>query len=317
MDARQGRHTWNHPIPVYLLEANQQRVGILDIIDKEAENLLATLRTQKPSIFAGQIATPIERILDALDVEVTNSTHSSALGITERVGPTIQIRLNKNQHYFRRRFTLAHELGHLWLNQIAGPFTFEELAKTKHTNHEEEFLCDVFASSVLMPKPTILSYLQEPEFTRTNLNRIAAEFKVSISAVLRRLACLRGAILLFWSEISNPLKENSQTTARIEFVYPNLRQLNDYFVPLYCTARDTRFEPNIILRSFEEQSDLTDNVTIRTFGSLPDGVYRLHNIFFNRWSRGTNSLTHIGLGRNRCDMVSIIELPRTLPSVIQ
>jgi hypothetical protein len=310
MDARQSRYKWNHPIPVYLLEANEQRVGILDIIDKETENLLSTLRTQRPSIFSGEVATPIERILDELNVQVTNLIHSRALGITERVGSTVQIKLNKHQHYFRRRFTLAHELAHVWLNQIAGPFTFDELARTKDTNHEEEFLCDVFASSVLMPKPAILSYLQEDEFTRVNLNRIATEFKVSISAVLRRLACLRDAILLFWSEICNPLKENSQTAARIEFVYPNLRQLHDYFVPLYCTASDTRFEPNIILRSFEEQSDITGNVTIRGLGSLPDGVYRVHNIFFNRWSSDTNSLTHIGRRRNRCDMVSILELPK-------
>lgn len=305
MEVRNNRSKWNHPIPVSLFKTHA-REGILEIIDQETESLLRDLKARNPSILSTEIPIPIETILDLLDLRVTRLNGSKASGITQQEGSKLTIKLNTKQHYFRQRFTMAHELGHVWLNRIAGPFSFDELTKTKDTNHEVEFLCDVFASSLLMPKTVLLPYIRNDAIDRTTLFRIATDFKVSVSAVLRRLACVRGSLLLFWREIANPLKSDSECVERIEHVYPNLKQLHDYFVPLYSTARDTRFSPNIFVKSLEEQSDVSADVCIKDFGSLPEGTYRVHNIFFKR---PTKTMYQDMLGmRSSFDMATILDV---------
>jgi Zn-dependent peptidase ImmA (M78 family) len=308
---RSDKTKWQHPIPNSLIRNYKDEVGILDIIDLEVESLFKNLRESNAKIFSvGDVCTPIEKIVQALNVDVTTFKHSKALGITKYVGAKMQVAINSTtQHYFRHRFTLAHELGHICLSQVAGPFTYHELAQTENSNHEEEFLCDLFAAAILMPKSTMGQYLEgDSEISLSTINRIARAFKVSKSAVLRRLACLKKSLLLFWSETENPLTEGSDKALRITSVYPNLHQLSTYFIPLYCTANEERFEPNIILESLEKEISISRSVLIRDLGSLPEGYYTMHNIFFRRWSKELYYPEQNIRSQRLYDMSTLIEL---------
>lgn len=302
---------WQHPIANLLLSNYKSEVGILDIIDLEVESLLNKIRKNDPKIFSTEdVFTPIEKIAQALNVDLKTCGNSRSLGTSKVIGTKVQIAIKtENQHYFRQRFTIAHELAHICLSQLAGPFTYNEIAQAGRSNYEEEFLCDLFASALLMPHSAIKQYLdREPAISLRMINGIAKDFKVSKSAVLRRVACVKKCLLLFWSEIENPLTKGSDKTERIVSVYPNISQLSTYFIPLYCTAHDERFEPNLIVESLEKETSISGKVLIKNLGSLPEGTYNIHNIFFRRWSKDIDYYEQIHTLKHLYDMFTFIEL---------
>jgi Zn-dependent peptidase ImmA (M78 family) len=318
MSVHSDRATWRHPISISLLNKHGNEMDMLRVLDLEVEALLAKIKRSSPQFFSsGEIFTPIEKIARTLNIDLTTSKHLRALGTTKHKGTKYQVTINtKSQHYFRQRFTIAHEMGHICLNQLAGPFTFHELAQTKDTHFEEEYLCDLFASSILMPKSVIKQYLEdERSISLKTVNQIASDFKVSKSAVLRRIACVTGSLLLFWSEVENPLTEGSEKAERITSIYPNLHQLSKYYIPLYCTASNHRFSPNLIAECLETQSSISGVVKITGLGSLPSGDYKTHCIFFNRWARNAISPNDIRGSQRLCDIATLIELKEYVPLI--
>lgn len=311
MSVHSDRATWRHPISISLLSSHGNEIDMLDVLDLEVEALLANIKKGNPEIFSNrEIFTPIEKIARALNIDLTTSKHLKASGTTRYRGAKFQVTINTEaQHYFRQRFTIAHEIGHVCLNQLAGPFTYHELAQTKDTYFEEEYLCDLFASSILMPKSVIKRYLEdERDISLQTVSWIASDFKVSKSAVLRRLACVTKSLLLFWSEVENPLTEGSEKTERITSIYPNLYQLSKHYIPLYCTASDQRFTPNLIADCLETESSVTGIVKITGLGSLPAGDYKIHNIFFNRWAKNAIPSDYSRGVQRLCDIATLIEL---------
>jgi Zn-dependent peptidase ImmA (M78 family) len=312
MNARSNRTVkWQHPIPNSLLCNYGGEIGILDILNIETEALLNNIRKNDPKIFAqGEVFTPIEKIAHALNVGLTKCGHSKALGTSKVEGSKVLVAINtQNQHYFRQRFTIAHELGHICLSQLAGPLTYDEIARTEKSNYEEEFLCDLFASALLMPSSAIEQYLRsEADVTWGTIIRIAKDFKVSKSAALRRLAWVKKSLLLFWSEIENPLTKGSEKTERVTLAYPNISQLSKYYIPLYCTPSDERFKPNLIVDSLEREVSVSGRVLIKNLGSLPEANYDIHNIFYKRWSKNRYYPEQFNSRKRLYDMFTFIEL---------
>ena len=96
-------------------------------------------------------------------------------GLSQIVDGFPFICIASNINYYRQRFTLAHELGHLILN----------IDKSL----DEEKICNEFASSLLLPKKAM-----ELEFgkNRVNINRreyeiVREEYRVSIKAIIYSL----------------------------------------------------------------------------------------------------------------------------------
>ena len=75
----------------------------------------------------------------------------------------------------RRRFTLAHELGHAF---------FESTGRRPHPSQELEVLCDKFAAEFLMPRKTFISHAGRTP----NLNRIRELEKIFQTSVLSTLS---------------------------------------------------------------------------------------------------------------------------------
>src|SRR5260370_15924656 len=139
-------------------------------------------------------------------------------------------------------------MGHIVLSRLAGPFSNRDFQNTKGQRHEEEIICDLFAASALLiPKAAFESILDKKSAAgHRDINSLAKRFKVSKSAVLRRMAALEGQVLILWDHISNPVRKKSQKAERIAQVYPFVSLLSKHFIPLYCTLAPHRFSPNIV-----------------------------------------------------------------------
>jgi Zn-dependent peptidase ImmA (M78 family) len=97
-------------------------------------------------------------------------------------GNHLVIKLNAPSPYTRRRFTLAHELGHL-LIETGSPVN----ARRHVLSSTLETACDAIAAELLMPLQEIqLSGASQPSVE--NLLKLAHRFGVSLQALANRIA---------------------------------------------------------------------------------------------------------------------------------
>jgi len=104
-------------------------------------------------------------------------------GISARVGDIPVIAVNLNDDSVRRRFTLAHELGHILLD-------FEE----EKDSGQREKLCHAFASAFLLPEDVIISELggrQRSKIAIRELIKLKEIYGISIQAIMIRVHQLR------------------------------------------------------------------------------------------------------------------------------
>jgi IrrE N-terminal-like domain len=124
--------------------------------------------------------------LDALCAKVGVSACASAdlMGagalVNEGAGPKIIYASDLGLP--RRRFTIAHELGHLFIENVSPP--------RASASKELERLCDMFATEILLPRPEFLPTVSG-EFHLSALPNVARAFQVSLTTAALRLAELR------------------------------------------------------------------------------------------------------------------------------
>lgn len=104
--------------------------------------------------------------------------------------PIIAINKSYLKPYARKRFTLAHEIGHHLLGHrvaSSNKLFFFDAAGTKRTMVERS--CDKFAALLLMPKQYVDKYYSElANNSEQRINIMADRFGVSSWALKRRLS---------------------------------------------------------------------------------------------------------------------------------
>ncbi len=100
--------------------------------------------------------------------------------------------LNSEQPADRRRFTLAHELGHLVMHRFPSPKMEQE--------------ADAFASALLMPEADIRPYFLGQRVDLALLARLKPEWRVAMQALLMRATALeivsKNQAQYLWKQIS-------------------------------------------------------------------------------------------------------------------
>lgn len=141
------------------------------------------------------IQIPIQDI-DKLVVSLGGSVqtdYSFTDGAVVKEGDSFRILVSPFQDEKRRRFTIAHELGHLFLHM--GYLTNEELWKRQDDNiyhrlgsSEKEYQANEFAAAFLMPKKEYLKKMNEYLVgnNKVNTSKIAEYFNVSVEAASNR-----------------------------------------------------------------------------------------------------------------------------------
>jgi Zn-dependent peptidase ImmA (M78 family) len=116
-------------------------------------------------------------------------------GMLQRDSGRGTIFVNKAHHENRQRFTIAHELGHYFLNHTTGVHVdkvalFRDTESSKATS-QIEMDANRFAAELLMPEQLVRSQLRQATSKGKNEDDIISEmaglFKVSIAAMSFRL----------------------------------------------------------------------------------------------------------------------------------
>lgn len=121
---------------------------------------------------------------------VGNNTHRAlnveefrGFEISDNLAPVIFI--NGKDAKAAQIFTLAHELAHLWIGKsgISNPNYFNKLS---HQQNPIERVCNKVAAETLLPKEEFLSYWEDRNELKDNLELLAKKYRVSEFVVLRR-----------------------------------------------------------------------------------------------------------------------------------
>jgi hypothetical protein len=173
---------------------------------REARRLLVEERVKAPAV-------PVERIAKKLAHIVPESLPEDISGMLVPLNPPLRskswaIVVNKANASVRRRFTIAHELGHLLMHNFTAPHAdkgfkvrFRNLLSSDGSVREE-IEANQFAAELLMPEELLLprleelglDYALETKRDLTKLAELAEEFGVSQQALQLRLGNLRNAL---------------------------------------------------------------------------------------------------------------------------
>ena len=132
-----------------------------------------------------------EKIAEQLDLEVVLTPLESNVGgfVLKKNGEAVKIYVNSNDSWERRKFTLAHEIGHYWLHRDDdGEFGYVEYRdelSTRGTDPVERW-ANSFAAELIMPA----RYIRMAWARGDSLDCIQEQLGVSYAAFGHRLVNL-------------------------------------------------------------------------------------------------------------------------------
>lgn len=175
---------------------------------REARRLLAAENIKEPAV-------PVRQIAEKHAHVVEQSLPDDISGMLVPLTPPVKdkawaIVVNRANATLRKRFTMAHELGHLLMHHFKTPHADADTAfKVRFRDSLssdgsvlEEIEANQFAAELLMPEELLIprlrnlgfDYASEEQETQEKMARLAKSFGVSQQALQIRLANLRNEI---------------------------------------------------------------------------------------------------------------------------
>ncbi len=159
-----------------------------------AQKLINEFGIEHPNDFT------IEELIHARDIILEEKKISNCDGRIVFGKLKSKISINSDLKYIgRRRFTLAHELGHFELHRNLNTHLDDNaLTLDYFKNGGQEYEANQFATELLMPSKPFVTYTQGKRFSPELLRDIAEHFETSItSATFRYLELGQHPIYLF------------------------------------------------------------------------------------------------------------------------
>lgn len=144
----------------------------------------------------------------------------------------------------RRRFSIAHEIGHILLfDAVAHSPDFVDELRSKTLGKQVEPLCNLGAAHLLMPTaPFTAAALEALPPTQRSIQVLAGRFGVSLEAVARRIAEVQADwSVMFWEHTEDHPRGPGWRTAKTQ------HQRGRTFLPSGLSS--SRLQPDIVEES--------------------------------------------------------------------
>lgn len=130
----------------------------------------------------------IYSVCDSYDIKVCIEDISTAEAFLVVSGGKKSIIINERKILYtpRKRFTIAHEVGHLfipWHSSQCACYKIGDFDTTDITENE----ADIFASELLIPTNSILAKIEGKTVTLELIKELAQEYNVSLGAMTRKV----------------------------------------------------------------------------------------------------------------------------------
>ncbi len=163
---------------------------IIQRIENKADELLQSLAIES-------IPVPVEDIAKKCNIRISRAPSEEFSGLLIRKKGEALIGLNSKEAVTRQRFTIAHELGHLFLHHTQKAF----VDYLEHRNPSDKPLrnikekeADRYAAAILMPKTNMekdFRKIVKGDFSTKHLKVLAKKYGVSEQAMNFRLINLK------------------------------------------------------------------------------------------------------------------------------
>lgn len=153
--------------------------------------------TEKLLVESGLFSAPVdlEALVAALGIKKDEQDLEIGIsGMAVVHGNLKIISVDKKQHDHRKRFTIGHELGHIFLDS-SSPLNIDHNVYYRNgISDRKELRANYFSASLLMPRKLIQKYLDKnnPNLALGDdeIAQIASDFRVSTQAMCIRLSTL-------------------------------------------------------------------------------------------------------------------------------
>jgi Zn-dependent peptidase ImmA (M78 family) len=159
------------------------------------EAIKKAIRLTFPDLQRSELPVDVKRLAYERGVVQIRSSVMQADGIIslkDRGGYLIDV--NKSHPENRRRFTIAHEIGHTFFFDLEGELTARSRLQVAdsnltdiQTNRYEEYLCNLAAAEILMPAKAFSAKVHSAGPTAKTIITLSRLFKTSIWATSRRV----------------------------------------------------------------------------------------------------------------------------------
>lgn len=157
-------------------------------INQIASKLISALHIEIPIVNLEDVVSQLGGII------VENKSLNDAYdGTIKKTGESsFEIAISPYQSAKRKKFTIAHELGHLFLHMgyLLDPDLWnvqDEKIYRRFGTNEEEYQANEFAAALLMPREEFEKTVSElAEGNRIDVQQVANHFMVSVSAAKNR-----------------------------------------------------------------------------------------------------------------------------------
>ena len=127
---------------------------------------------------------------------VDDDLQDNISGVLFAESDPVIIGVNRHHHYNRKRFSIAHELGHYFQHRGSSKLFIDVFLRDERSSEgidPQEMDANAFAAALLMPKEAIFEYLRKYPtdlLDEIGIRQMAAHFEVSSQAMIIRLTRL-------------------------------------------------------------------------------------------------------------------------------
>ena len=177
------------------------------------------------------IPAPVEQYLEHVGaiLRVQTDLDENEPGWSFKNNGTSYICVNGKDRRERQRFTVCHELAHIFLGL---PSDHGEIASSSHVKKSQaEIFCDVFAAELLLPYRLFQPMAEKAEIRFASIDRLANEFEASVMATGSRFATVLKAPCAFVISENGRVRYTARSKA--------LREVNAWISPRLEVPKDS------------------------------------------------------------------------------
>ncbi len=224
------KFNFTSPIALGLLESTPFAKNPIEAVLFHAEMLLMESGLTEPP-FSPTVYAPLRSVKEVLlkDIKVDGRLIPYEKGFI--------IELRKDRPLERINFTFAHELAHTFFYESV-PSVKYRTEVSAHQDEDEERLCNIAASELLMPTSIFSKIVKDFLPSPLSLQKIAQIFETSLSATIVKLLSLKlwDASFVLWKSKNGELKPEWIARPNLSLsYYPKFELVNFKTTSIYST----------------------------------------------------------------------------------